>query len=772
VQKLLSYIIKKSNFFIIIVGLITLVFGFYASKVEIDPDFYNVFPETTDRTETLFDKTGIEDTLDLKMMISVVDDNALSLEKLQLFHSILNDIENMERVESTVNPFNFFTFKKENGQFTVKLMTDNDSPPTTAEEFETFKTNLLSEPLAKGVVFEREGKALNAIILLKPISDTPAFMNEFRSIIKPLEDEFEIFYSGDIPISDAVVFHISRDLFLLAILSLIVIIFSFFISFRSIRSIFLPVATIIMGIIWGVGFIGIMGYKLSLVSVILPTFLLAIGSSYAVHLLNEYYRNLSPDESTENKTDIIIDAVKHSIHTIVLAGITTVFGFVGLMFTSISSLQEFGISISFGILSCVILSLFFLPALLRKMPYPKKHTTNLVQKGGIIRFVALISQFVLKYNKLMVLLFVSTIGLFIFLYPKIESSADYGSYFPVDDPVNISVMEIIKNAGNGAGQSMNITIEAPEGEKNYFLNPENLRALDKLENELMDADNVIGITSFSSMLKNINQVMLGNYEIPLQKGPILYLSRLFKMMEGQDLSFISSGDFITTDGNTVTLFMKIYNMETGRYVAERQILKIIETIETSVPHFLPDNSGVHLWGDTMILLEGGQNIQTEQNRASIISIICVFLLSWIVFKKLYRGLLAILPLIFAVFFNFIIMVIMKIPLDITTILVSNVAIGVGVDDALHFLLQYQKQRNIKGNSIESAVENSLMITGRPIILTTVTIVAGFIVLTFASFKPVVYFGVLVSLSLVAAMIATLLFIPSFILAFKNIKFLK
>ncbi|MBI9101599.1 MAG: MMPL family transporter [Spirochaetales bacterium] len=754
--------------FISIIIAITIFFSFFAFKVRVNPDFYTVLPASTQRVKTLFEETGIEDKLEMHMMLSVVADDALSLKKLALLHDTIEKIEAMDEIESSVNPFNFLTFANERGRFAVKLMTPNEHPPETEEELRIYKDSLLNEPLAQGVVVGKNGTALNVLLVVEPIDFPKPFMNRFKEIISPLEDEFEVYYTGDAPIGDAVADYIQKDLFYLAILSLIAILACFFGGFRSVRSIFIPVSTIIISIIWGLGFTSLIGFQLTLVSIILPTFLLAIGSSYALHLLNEYYRNIPSHETEEGKVDKIIDAVVHSTHTISLAGLTTIFGFAGLFFTSITSLKEFGISISFGIFACVLLSLFFLPALLIKMPYPKQHSTKIVQQGNLVQFIKWLAVFVTKKYKLLVLLFFATIGLFIVLYPRIGHNVDYTEYFPENDIVKESLKVIIENSGSGASQAINITLKAPAGEKNFFLEPENLKNLDLLEQELLTVKNVAGSTSFASILKNINGVMTGKSEIPEGRGLIRLLSRYFSLLGEHNLTYSANAEFITDDSSTATIFLKVYNMDTGRYIADKEIENLIMTIERVTSRFYGNDIETYTWGTVVLLYEGGQNIQSEQLRASLLSILFVLVLAWIVFRKFSHGILAIIPLFFAIFFNFILMVLFGIPLDITTILVSNVAIGVGVDDALHFLLQYRKQRKNKELPYEVAVQNTLKITGRPIILTTLTIVAGFLMLMLGSFKPVIYFGILVSISLTAAMIATILYIPAFIILYNRI----
>ena len=732
-----------------------------------DSDFYAIFPESGERVKILHEKTGILDKLEMHMVLSVEADDVLSLEKVQLFYKVGKEIEEMERVVSSINPFNFITFVNDNGHFAVKQIGKKGQAPQTQRELEVFKNNLLNEPLARDVVISKDGRALNMLILLDKITDPEIFMADFREIIAPLEEDSQVYYVGDTPLAYEIARHIRKDLFVLLLLSLLVMLILLFFSFRAVRSIFFPILTILLGIIWTIGFTKMIGYELTFVSIILPTFLLAIGNSYTIHLLNEFYRNISSEKKKANKEQQIVEAVLHSTRTISLAGITTILGFLGLMVTSIRPLEEFGITLSFGILSSILLSLFFLPALLVRLPSPKGHTLRMVREGFFVGLIRKVSVLVQRRYKLLVALFSTSFVLLLVMYPKISRNVDYFEYFPEDAEVVQAVEAIIKNTGSGGGQSMNITIQGSK-DKNYFLQPEVLANLDRMQDELEDLGDILGVSSFSTILKNINEVLEGEFSIPERKGLIRLLYRYFKLIGNRDISFASGAQFISTDASTITIFMKVYSQKTGRYITDEGSRLLEARVREVVLRYFPEISDYHIWGNTLLLYEGGEDVQREQLKANILSVILIFFFSCLVFKSFFQGITAILPLLVAVFMNFIIMALLGIPLDITTVLVSNVAVGVGVDDSLHFLLQLKRQRKKYPNwPLEEHIDKTLLITGRPIILTTLTIVAGFMMLNFASFKPIIYFGTLVSISLFSAMVATLLFLPAFILLFKS-----
>ena len=154
-------------------------------------------------------------------------------------------------------------------------------------------------------------------------------------------------------------------------------------------------------------------------------------------------------------------------------------------------------------------------------------------------------------------------------------------------------------------------------------------------------------------------------------------------------------------------------------------------------------------------------------KSMLISIALVLVITTVAFRSLQYGVLAIVPLIMGIMFNFMLMGILGIPLDMTTIMESAVAIGVGVDDAINFLLHYILHLREQAGDKQMAVKQTMVVTGRPILLTTVSIVGGLLVLSLASFRPIVYFGILVVVTLSAACASTLVVLPVILLVTRN-----
>ena len=764
---LLKYIIKRANLFIILILLITVFFGVKALSIRINPDFYDIFPDNSKRVEELFAATGIEDGLEMHLFFSVEFNEYPTVESVAAFHKVLKDLENHPDILSSISPFNFITFQKQGGRLSVEPIFP-DKAPETADEVELFISRLNSEPLARDFLVANDGRVLNALFVTTAIDDTAEFSREFEELISPLEKYSEVYFSGDAIFSAHTVSYIQKDLLLLVILAILVILLVLFLSFRAFRAVSLPLITVAVGAIWSLGFSVLLGYQLTVVSVVLPTIVLAIGSSYAVHILSEYFRVVEGCRTKEENQFEVCVAVSHVVKTVILAGITTIIGFSSLTLTSINPLKEFGVSVSFGIIACVILTLFFLPALLSKFRPPRQLHKTLIEKDIFSIIIKKTTSSVLKYYKVFVAAFFVIIATAFLVYPKISRKVDYIDYFPSDDSVITD--SIVINEHTGGGQTMNITLKAPEGTERYFLTSEASKQVQNLQNKILDNPNITSLRSYYTILSQINNVMFGTDEFPENNGLLNLLSRYFKLLgtTDTDLTYATNAEFINSDFSQMTIFLRVVDSATGRTLTDKNIKNLSDSLEAAVKTSLPGVDEYYIWGNTILMYEAGVQIQRDQFFSTLTSMILILLLTSIFFRSILKGILSLIPLIFAIAFNYVVMVIFRIPLDITTVLVSNVAIGVGVDDAIHFLLQYKRQQS-KNRLIEDAVTETFAISGRPIILTTISIVAGFLMFCFASFKPITFFGILVSISLVAAMLSTLIFLPSFLLLFDKIK---
>jgi len=173
-------------------------------------------------------------------------------------------------------------------------------------------------------------------------------------------------------------------------LTALIILGFYFLSFRSVRGVVLPFLVVVLGTVWSMGFMALLGYSLTIVNIIIPPLVLTLGSSYSIHLLNQYYRGA---RGTADNGLWLVGVVEHVSRTIMFAAATTIVGFLSLLVTDIRQTREFALAAGFGITASALLSLIFLPALLSRLSPPPEEQAHRVRSGAVSRSMVGLSRF-------------------------------------------------------------------------------------------------------------------------------------------------------------------------------------------------------------------------------------------------------------------------------------------------------------------------------------------------------------------------------------------
>ena len=735
-----------------IIALVTLLFAYSAFHIRIDPDVTDMLPAEEEIAE--LENFAQEESGLGTLVVAVESEAPFTLEGLKAFSRAIEELEGLPGVLPGLHPFNFLSFERVGSRMNVSYFSETRKAPANAAELERFKTRILSDPFARTVVISEEGTMLAAIFPLAEIADAGETA-KIRSILSDLEPYFTVYATGDNLFTQQMTDYIFDDLTTLLLLSGAFLLLFYFLGFRSRRAIFLPLILIVVSIIWCLGFMNLLGFSITMINIILPPLLLTIGSSYTVHILNAFYR--------ESKTELeergwISEAVSRVSQTIILAGLTTIVGFSSLLITSTEQTRQFGISMSFGIFVCVILSLTFLPAALSCMPAPREFQIRHVTEGVVTRWMGRLSMWVLKRRIYLLVLFFVLVILFIFLLPGLQHQSDYMGYFPNNDPLIQDTNYILTNLGSS--QQVHVTLDAPGGEKNYFLKPEVLDQVSRWEEHILSSPDVVSVNSFAAYVRGLNEIMFNDSRIPETKGLILTLSRYFKLMihadENSSLGFLANDDF-----SRITCTFRVFNHENSKYLTEEPLRNVTAFMQTSMEETLPDEVSHVIWGNSLKFLRLSDILNRDQTTSTLLSLVIIFLIAALFFRSFIYGAVALVPILCGVMINFIFMVLVGIPLDIITLMVSSVTIGVGVDDAIHFLIQFKRQTARHGHDREKVFHETFIITGRPILLTTITIMGGLIVFVFSNFLAITYFGLLLCLTLLSTLLGTLFILPAF-----------
>lgn len=755
VPRLVGLSIHYRTIVIVLTVLITAFLSWFALKVEIDSDIVNLLPRTL-KVLQLTEKYGKNMDSGL-FLLAVKSKELFTTEKLQALEKAIRRIEKEDLVLGAIHPFNYITFENEGKKLKIVPMGPGGWAPSSAEELEGFKRRLTEDPLARNLVISKDGSELCAIFPVKLVGDYAGFLAVVDEAVRPLKSHYTIYMAGA-----PIIFHTTKTALLQEVpkflaLSFLIILVALFLSFRTLRSIVLPLVVVSLGTLWTTGTMVLLGFKLTVVSIMVPPLVLTLGSSYSIHVLNQYYREASFHAVDKQW---IVHSVGQVNLTIILAALTTIIGFSSLATATLRQIKQFGIATSIGIFYCMILALFFLPATLSLTRNPKTAQKERVTQGLIARGMEGLSHWVVRWRYLVLGIVILIAVGFAFSLRYVQYQTNYLAYYRKSEKIIQDSQELVETFGGYT--NIFLTLEAPSGEANYFLDPQVLAAVSRFEERLRRDPDISYLFSFTSYLKLMNRAQTGSFSIPEARAPILLLSRYFRAIAnspyGKSLEILP----INEDFSALTLSIRAYDGKRQTVIVEPLLKQLVKRIEKMAAEELAGQVRPVLWGRALVLLYISETLSKDQIWSAVSSIALIFLVTALGFRSLRLGLITLIPLLVGIMLNFIFMSLWNIPFDVVTVMFSSVAMGVGIDDSIHLILQYRRQLKAFPDPKDRSqvLANTLKIAGRPIVLTSITLVAGLLVLLFSRFMPILYFGLLVSMALFTTTLGALIILPA------------
>ncbi|MCH3918757.1 MAG: MMPL family transporter [Spirochaetia bacterium] len=735
----------------------------FPSKKEVDLDSIINTPIPKDfsaEAEHVYPKrikqVGADEPVHSNLVVLVDSPNLLTPVFLTTLQIVMENMQNQTDVISISSLFSMYTVQKKGSRLVIVPLSPHkgDQPWTDAEALE-FRKRLAADGIVKENLISNDLDAIMFSFKISSIGD--ARLQELVQQLKPLQDlGATISVTGGTPIQLAMFKYLQHDLGVLLAFCFLMILLVYYLSFKAKRSMLLPLSLSIISIIWTIGTMQLLGYSITLMNVITPCMVMTLGSSYAIHMLSEYYT-----EVLGGKGCVSVPCVASRISsTIVLAAVTTVMGFLALLISDTDEMKQFGIAVSLGIVYCAFLSLTYLPILLSSMRIPPQSQQESYENGFFTRIIKKLAVAVVeKWWKLCLVLVLIVVG-FGLTYAKVSVNSNYMSYFPSDDPVYKSSKSLAMRIGGDTSPQI-IKLTAPKGSTRFFEDAKNLKEVENFQNQIMKSPDVRQILSFPGYVSYINKVYSGHDGIPDNPAMINFILRMIELLEkqqGDTASVISS--IISDDGNTTELFVRNFDSQAKDLTTIASSTRLKHVIEACLP-LLPAGTSVTVSGANVSAMLFSNQLMHDQFLSSLLAYLLVFLVASLAFRSFKMGLYPLVPVGIAIMMNFIFMYILGIPFDMVTICFANVAIGAGVDDSIHFLIHYKENKHLfPSYSEKQTIRYTIETTGRPIALTTLSIVAGMLMLVFGKYVPIRYFGILMSIALFNSMLATLLILPS------------
>ena len=796
----LAFVGKHSKLTLTVIILLTLFFLFHAVSLELDGDYASLMQETKDTEiyeggvgqapsveaslqeqelilETTVLTTSTNDNHQYRAsttpsliseeedypytstyLVMVEADNLYTAETLTKIEEVMHQLGSTKELSDSSSILSFVTLDKRGTRLMSIPFSPNQGRPTwTEEEASLLKDRIINDPIIKNYLVSEDLTSM--VFSFQTSSLSQERENELSAMMDPLREAgLKISINGGAVINNRLMHYLSRDLGTLLGLCCLAILIVYYLSFKAKRSMLLPFSMSLIGIIWTFGTMKLLGYAMTIVNVVTPCMVLNLGSSYAIHVIGEYYADYTSGISS-------VESTRKIIRTIGFACLTTVIGFLSLLFSKTPALREFGIAVSIGVTYCAILSATYLPALLSLVVPPTPHQLKTYSKGYLAQLVNALSKFVIKRWYVFVLIWLAVIAGYFLTRDHIRINTNYMSYLPEKDEFGKSSRHFAQKMGGDT--PFIVTINAPKGSENFFLQSENLEKVYDYESAVKaNSPDILQIISFSSYVSFANRVYSGEEGIPHSSGLMNLLSRMVTLMSKQSKADLSS--ILNEDATSLSLIIQNYDAE-QKDLGTISSAERIEAVLVNFLPLLPQGTQVIISGNPHTSLHFSNMLLADQKTSTYASFILVFLIVLVAFKSLSHALYALIPILSGVMANYVFMYFFNIPFDMITVSFTSVAVGAGIDDAIHFLIRFKTKQDTLHLPISKILSETILETGRPIILTTLSIIAGMMMFLFASYTPIRYFGSLMSIALLNCMLSTLLVMPSVILLTSKIK---
>ena len=599
-----------------------------------------------------------------------------------------------------------------------------------------------------------------------------------RSIIESYKDEGEFYLAGAPLIGNDMKIFVVQDIKVFGIAILIIMVMVLFIFFRKPAWIFLALICAVLNVLLVSGIIGLIGFQLTIISSNFVALLIIFSIALSIHVIIRYQEihSLNPDNPVEQNVIIAISQIITPCFYMVL---TSAIAFFSLIVSDINPVIVFGYMMILGLFCAFLLTFTVLPSLI-KIIGPKSKD---FKKDKSANFLANLLSVIVENKALTIIIVIGMFVLNIIGISQLTVENRFIDYFKRTTDIYQGLELVDQNLGGTV--PLEVMLEAaieeePEEEEeedeefgdyladleetqddftaqSYWYNRSGIKKINKIHNYLEDLPQVGKVLSLSSTEEVFRTVNKGE---PLED---FHLSLVYSKIP-ENIKQVLIAPYVSSDGSQARIVARI--KDSDHTLIRNDLLNKIDSDLSE--GFVKNGEQIRLTGISVLY----NNVLQSLFRSQILTLgtvfVCILIMLTVLFRSLKLAIIGTLPNIFTALFILGLMGVFGIPLDIMTITIAAITIGIGVDYAIHYIHRYKKELTSNGDNLQ-AILTSQTTVGKALYFTSITITLGFIILVLSNFVPSIYFGLLTSIAMLVALFATFSIIPLLLASMKPIK---
>jgi len=721
-------------------------FALLIPKAETDPEIRNYVPANMNsrvETDKIEGEFGVQD-----MVVVLFSDSCiLTKNNLQQIKDIDHAISRMKGVSDRISPFTIRSIKGDEGMMVAEPLIKRI--PVDGADFQVLTNGIMNNRFARDIVISSDLSSASITATININEPETETLSRIDSVIKAHPGNAEVITGGLPYIRQHIMRDVKKDGLLLIPFALIIMLLMLKLALGKWRSVLMPFSVVILATTISMGLIPLLGWKMSILTLLVPIILVAVANNYGIYLVSRFHE-ISYTEPSISKNLMLSSLIGSFKMPILFSGLTTIAGILGLLTHSIIPARQVGTLAASGVAIALIMSLLLIPALIYiRGPLGREKKRKKVHIIILDPFFNAISGLIVKHPGKILLasaLFTILISSGIFLL-RIDTNQE--NYFPKHHPVRLA-SEVI-NSKFGGSQTISVMVTGD------IKSPEVMAGIDEMTLQLEAQAGVGKVFSISQVVREMSKAIFDRNEpgydrIPVSGDAIAQMFELYNMSGDQ-------GDF-----------KQIMNLENSKAHILIRLSEpdnnVIKAVKKKIASFIGSfPATITIGGYAIIMDDFAASIIKGQVSSLIFALVTVLILLAIIFRSVKGGLTGSIPLASSILILFGFMGIAGIALDAATALLSSIMIGVGVDFTIQYIWCYNAHLR-SGLSYADATVSSLKTIGRSIVINAVSVMAGFSALMFSGFTSIRFFGYLVLISIGSCLVGAIIIIPAFLMKFR------
>ena len=782
-SKLASIILRYRFLVLIALGGTTIYIGTYIPNLRLIYSFDGLLPKS-DSTyidhQVFIEHFGAEGNI---LVIGVEDSTLFESEGIQNWYELSEDIRDIRvdingvetvLIDSVFSIFNAFTVEKDTSDATFNVVPlaanlTRGGPAMSQDSVDLLYEKLRNLPFFDGVLYSKKNDAILMMVFLDPYlfnsEDRGTVVEDITKLVDDWSQKTGVrtYISGLPFVRIQMTNKVKGEIGLFIGAALLVTFLLLLLFFRNFITAVVCLSVVAIGVVWSVGSIAYFDFPITLLMSLIPPLIIVIGVPNCIYLVNKYHAEYKKHGNQAMALQRMITKVGDAT---LLTNITTALGFATFIFTQSELLKQFGTIASLNILAVFVISISIIPTLLSLLPPPAPRQTSHLDRKWVYKVVQVFINLVQEKRRLVYIVALVVLGWSIMGMVQMKTTGNIVDDLPDNDRVLID-LAWIENNFNGV---MPFEMLIDSGEEGEALSLSNLKKIERMQQLLTEypefsrSISAVDATKFAMQgLKNGDK---SGYRLPLSNNEKMklrsYTRRTEQKAKGREDAISVTRNFLDSSKTITRISTQIADIGT---------LEMDELMDDLRPRidsiFPPEKFNVTLTGTSMVFLEGTHYLVKNLSISISLAIILISLIMALLFTSVRMVFIALIPNIMPLLFTAGVMGWAGIAIKPSTILVFSIAFGISVDDTIHFLAKYRQELTRLNWNIKRAVILAVEETGVSMMYTSIVLFSGFMMFALSEFDGTRSLGLLVSVTLLVAMFANLLLLPTLLLSFEQ-----